>query len=99
MINHTVFFWLKSEHQDQAEAFEAALTKLTTIDTIATASFGKPAATSDRPVTDHSWDYAIHFSFANMDDHDAYQVHPDHDVFIADCKDWWEKVIVYDTQS
>lgn len=97
---HNVYFWLTDDaKQAQREAFEAALAKLVAIDCIASHHVGTPAGTSSRPVTDHSWDYAIHLHFHSMADHDAYQVHPDHDVFIDDCKAWWEKVLVLDTDT
>ena len=62
------------------------------------AHVGVPAPTEARPVTDHSWDYCIQFEFKNQADHDAYQVDPDHDKFVDQCKGWWAKVVVYDSQ-
>ena len=36
-------------------------------------TFGKPAASEERPVTDHSFSYSLHLRFKNMADHDHYQ--------------------------
>jgi hypothetical protein len=98
-MEHHVYFWLK-ENYDNAESravFEAGLEKLTTSEFIARHHYAKPAETAQRPVTDHSWSYAISFQFSTMADHDAYQENdPVHDEFIASYKDWWEKVLVMD---
>ncbi len=96
---HSVYFWLTEEAQSKREEFEAALTALVQIKEIDKAYFGKPADTAERPVTDHSFDYNLTLVFATQEDHDAYQVDPDHDVFIEQCKTWWAKVVVYDTAT
>lgn len=96
MLIHTVFFWLKPE-ADKA-VFASALDALAKIDLIKETRIGTPGATEARPVVDQSWTYVIHLAFNSVADHDAYQVHPDHDVFIADCKEMWEKVVIYDAE-
>ena len=78
--------------------FEEALSDLLKINLIARAHVGKPAGTMVRPVTDNTFDYAIHLHFESKENHDAYQVHPDHDTFVERCRDWWAKVKVYDTE-
>lgn len=98
-MEHHVYFWLKEERQDSASsaAFEAGLDALTKSAFIARHYWAKPAATAERPVTDHSWSYAISFHFDTMADHDAYQENdPIHDTFIAEFREWWEKVQVMD---
>lgn len=100
MIIHNVYFWLTEDaKQEHVAAFEAALAKLMAIDCIAAHQLGKPAGTASRASTDHSWDYAIHLHFDTIADHDAYQVHSDHDVFVDGCKPWWAKVLVLDTDT
>ena len=96
---HSVYFWLTEEAQSKCEEFEAALANLVEIKEIATAYYGSPAKTAARPVTDHSFHYNLTLVFATQEDHDAYQVHPDHDVFIDQYKTWWSKVLVYDTDT
>ena len=55
-----------------------------------------PAKVMERPVIDQSWDYALTMQFKNIEDHDAYQVDADHNVFIGTFKDWWAQVQVKD---
>jgi hypothetical protein len=96
---HTVYFWLKDGLTDEQVAFfEGELAKMTMIETVGSGVVGKPAATASRPVTDHSFGYHLSLTFASIADHDAYQVHPDHDDFVASCKDLWERVVVYDSE-
>lgn len=99
-MEHHVYFWLKAEHKTEGARadFEKGLELCTSIGTVARGGWGKPAATAERPVTDKSWDYALYCSFDSLADHDAYQVDPDHDVFVADHKDRWEKVLVMDAE-
>ena len=49
-----------------------------------------------RPIIDTSYDFAEFFVFKNHADHDAYQVDPIHQAFIADCKAYWDTVKIYD---
>ena len=98
-MEHHVYFWLGDDHQDEKsrEIFESGLDTLCTSPFIAAHYWAKPAATAERPVTDHSWDYAISLKFASMGDHDSYQENdPIHDAFIAEFKEWWAKVLVMD---
>lgn len=98
-MEHHVYFWLKEERQDQESIaiFEEGLNALCKSLFIARYHWAKPAATSERPVTDHSWSYAISFQFETMEAHNSYQQgDPVHDAFIAGFKDWWEKVLVMD---
>ena len=98
-MEHHVYFWLKDDRQSAAnlEAFEAGLAGLCKSPNIASSYWAKPAATAERPVTDHSWSYAISLKFAAMEDHDRYQeADAIHDDFISSFKDWWAKVQVMD---
>lgn len=98
-MEHHVYFWLKEERQgsEDVATFEAGLKALCTSPNIASSYWSKPAATAERPVTDHSWSYAISLKFDSMEDHDRYQGDDEiHDQFIASFKDWWAKVLVMD---
>jgi hypothetical protein len=97
-MEHHVYFWLKEERQNPGdrEKFEAGLAGLFGISGVAGGRWSVPAATEKRAVTDNSWDYALSMQFASQAEHDAYQVDPDHDVFVAAFKGWWEKVLVMD---
>ena len=99
-MQHHVYFWLKEEHQNEADraTFEAALDKLSTISHIQSAGWGKPAKTEKRPVIDDSYCYGAYQTFASIAEHDAYQQHPGHLEFIANYKDWWQNVLIMDVE-
>lgn len=59
--------------------------------------YGKPAPANPRDVVDNSFSYNLIVSFANMDDLNNYEVHPDHLAAIDKYKDKWTKVEVRDT--
>jgi hypothetical protein len=96
---HHVFFWLKQPVTPEVKArFEKALKDLVKIETIVDSHLGVPASTS-REVIDASYTYSLLTTCKSKADQDAYQVHPTHLKFVADCKDLWEKVVVYDSVS
>lgn len=96
MLVHTVFFWLKPElTAAQREAFAAALASLHAIPMQAFYT-GRPASMPPRPVVDASFDHAITCVFEDRAAHDAYQTHPVHLAFLAQCKTWWTRVQIYD---
>jgi hypothetical protein len=96
---HSVYFWLREDlGETDKQNFAHALKALGDIDVVANANFGTPAPTSDRaPVTDHSFDFSLFLSFDSIEDHDTYQTHPDHEVFVEGFKSYWTQVKVYDT--
>jgi hypothetical protein len=97
-MEHHVYFWLKEENQNAADraVFEQGLDSLFKIGLVTGGRWAVPAKVMLRPVIDQSWDYALTMQFANVEDHDAYQVDPDHNVFIGTFKEWWAKVLVMD---
>jgi hypothetical protein len=97
-MDHHVYFWLKEEFKNPADraVFEQGLASLFEIGLVKGGRWAVPAAVVVRPVIDQSWDYALTMQFANIEDHDAYQVDPDHNVFINSFKDWWAQVQVRD---
>jgi hypothetical protein len=97
-MEHHVYFWLKEENQNPADraVFEQGLASLFEIDLVAGGRWAVPAKVMLRPVIDQSWDYALTMQFATIEEHDAYQVDPDHNVFIGSFKEWWKKVLVMD---
>lgn len=97
-MEHHVYFWLqdgKKNEEDQA-AFEQGLKDLFKIEEVAGGCWATPAPTAVRPVTENSWDYALSLQFASLIEHDIYQAHPAHDVFVDTYKDYWSKVQVMD---
>ncbi|HLL95546.1 MAG TPA: Dabb family protein [Spirosoma sp.] len=96
MFVHTVFFWLANpESQSDQDALRAGLESLKGINDISVAYVGKPADTR-RPVVDHTYDFSLTLVFADRAAHDAYQVHPVHLEFVAECAHLWNRVQIYD---
>ena len=96
-LAHNVDLWLvEGTSQEDILAFEKGLEKLSSVPTILTYYWGKPAATPERDVIDHSYDYSINSFFKSLADQDAYQEDPIHLEFIENHNAIWEKVVVYD---
>lgn len=93
---HNVFFWLKETvSETERTTFVQELQRLAKIKTIQSLYVGTPAGTP-RTVVDNSYDFALIIHFGNSEDHDAYQVDPLHDAFIATQSRVWTKVQIYD---
>lgn len=99
-MQHHVYFWLKPEFKTDAERaeLEKGLQLCRDSKPVASGGWGKPAATPARPVTDKTWDYSLYLTFASVEDHNAYQIDPDHVVFATEHKHRWEKVVVMDVE-
>ncbi len=99
MFVHTVFFWLAHpESQPDRDALHAGLESLKGINQSTAAYVGKPADTR-RPVIDHTFDFSLTLVFADRAAHDAYQTHPVHLEFVAECARLWNRVQIYDAVS
>jgi hypothetical protein len=97
MLTHTVLFWLNpATPADRRAQFESDLRVLLAIPGSTRAIIGRPSSTFERPVVDHSYDYALELDFADVAAHDVYQNHPDHLAFIAKSKEIWTQVKVFD---
>ena len=55
-----------------------------------------PAATGDRPVIERSYTVGLTVLFKDVAAHDAYQIDPLHQAFLASCRSYWSKVQIYD---
>ncbi len=99
MLLHTVHFWLKDEVTDSQknEFLKGIQTFIDAVDEIERAEYGTPANTTEREVVDLSFGVSLFVLFKSLEDHDTYQSHPAHDVFIDSFKDLWEKVQVRDS--
>ncbi len=97
-MDHHVYFWLKEEFQTEAnrQVFEQGLAALFKLEQVTGGRWAVPAKLAARPVLDQSWDYALTMQFACIEQHDAYQVNPQHLEFIAKFKDTWAQVQVKD---
>lgn len=97
-MEHHVYFWLKDENKNDADraAFEKGMDELLKIENIASGIWGKSAATAERPVTDKSFDYALSLTFESIEQHNIYQDHAEHHVFVDAFKDFWADAKVMD---
>ncbi|CAL1521022.1 Dabb family protein [Chitinophaga sp. MM2321] len=96
---HVVNFYLKPGlSQEDVLRFEAGVSSLHTIDEIKIFNVGKPAIT-DRPVIDKSYSYCLLCVFNDITAHDIYQVHPVHLHFIETCKQYWDNVVIFDSET
>ena len=97
MLVHTVFFWLRKDLDDaQISKFRMGLESLKVIEHAQSVFIGRPAAVAEPPVCDGSYDFCLTVILKDVPAHDAYQAHEKHQDFIANHKDKWEKVKVYD---
>ncbi|MFU8848238.1 MAG: Dabb family protein [Opitutales bacterium] len=97
MLVHTVFFWLKKElSADQVAQFRTGVERLKGINYAEAVYVGTPADTATRPVIDSSYDVCLTVILKDIPAHDAYQADPIHQEFIAQFKDSWDTVKVYD---
>lgn len=97
-MEHHVYFWLKEEKKNDTDcaAFEQGMEDLLKIENIASGIWGKSAATPERPVTDKSFDYALSLKFDSIEQHNIYQDHAEHHVFVEAFKDFWADAKVLD---
>lgn len=97
MLVHAVYFWLKSDiTDDDIKRFETKANALLKIPSVKNGWVGKPSST-DRPVIDRSYSFALVVVFDDMAGHDIYQDHPIHDDFRDSCSMLWTAVKIYDS--
>jgi hypothetical protein len=97
MFVHAVYFWFKSDlSAEQTATVVQGIHSLTTIKTVHHGYAGV-AASTDRPVIDRSYSYALIVIFKDQQAHDLYQTDPIHDRFRELCSAFWEKVVIYDS--
>ena len=98
MLIHNVIFWLRKDlTPTERTLFESEVRRLPQIPYLERGYAGTPAKTEHRPVTDHSFDFAISLHFKSLEDHEHYQTKcPDHTRFVTACKTLWERVVIYD---
>ncbi len=97
-MQHHVYFWLKDENKNEADrnSFEKGMEQLLKIENIASGIWGKSADTPERPVTDKSFDYALSLTFDSVEEHNIYQNHAEHHVFVDAYKNFWASAKVMD---
>lgn len=97
MLAHNVYFKLKDSSDAARKKLVAACHKY--LADHPGVEFYAAGGVSDlsRPVNDRDWDVALHVVFTDRAAHDKYQVAESHQKFIAENKDGWEKVRVFDS--
>lgn len=99
LIGHMVYFKLKdgspAARQKMVDACDKYLSKH---EGTVFYSAGPIAAEFKRDVNVTDWDVALHLVFADKAAHDRYQDHPEHLKFIAENKDTWAAVRVFDSE-
>lgn len=94
-----VYFCLRDDLSPEATTRSTeGIRPLTTIDSVQQGFIGTSTST-DREIIDRSCSYALVVSVADEAAHDAYQVHPVHDSFRAQCGGSWKKIVIYDAVS
>lgn len=98
MLAHNVYFTLNdASRAAQAKLVEACRTYLTNHPGTVSFACGTRCVELNRPVNDQDFDVGLHIVFRTQADHDAYQVAPRHDQFIAENKANWKRVRVFDS--
>ena len=97
MMSHMVYFTLKdSSAAAQQKLVDACQKFLKPHDGITFFAAGTLASEFDRPVNVRDFHVALHVVFDAKESHDAYQVSEKHLAFIAEGKENWEQVRVFD---
>ena len=99
-LHHNVFFTLKDSSAEKVESLLGAIDKyLTNHPGVIHCSGGKLVPDLARPVNDHGFHVGLNVIFETRQHHDDYQVADRHNQFIAEQKENWEQVRVFDYQS
>lgn len=97
---HTVFFWLNNpDNEADRNAFETSLKKFLDSSKYAKTDFIGTPPKATREVVDGTFTYKLVVTFESAEAQENYQNEEAHLLFIEECKDLWEKVIVYDAQG
>jgi hypothetical protein len=98
MLAHNVFFALNDNSAAaRKKLLDACRKYLTPHAGIVFFTCGTLADELKRPVNDRDFDVGLHIIFADQAAHDRYQAAPLHHQFIAENKDNWKKVRVFDS--
>lgn len=99
MLVHNVYFSLKNPSPAGVEQLLAACRKyLPDHPGVELFACGTPCDL-DRPVNDRDFEVALHIVFTDRAAHDRYQEAPRHLQFIAENKDTWRQVRVFDSDA
>ncbi|MCA9037503.1 MAG: Dabb family protein [Planctomycetaceae bacterium] len=97
MLSHMVYFTLNDASEDACRKLVEDCHKfLKPHAGIVFYAAGTLAPEFDRPVNDQNFNVALHVVFDTKESHDAYQVSESHLQFIAQNKETWKQVRVFD---
>ena len=97
---HVVYFWFKNPDNTADRAkFEKSLHTFLQNSKYAKTNFVGTSPKAVRDVVDDSFTYNLIVTFDSAKAQAAYQDEEAHHIFIEECKDLWEKVIVYDANG
>ncbi|MGL4513316.1 MAG: Dabb family protein [Lacipirellulaceae bacterium] len=96
-VAHAVFFKLREPSPEGRQKLVASChARLAKIAGIAYFAAGERGAEFDRDVNDEGFDVGLMVVFESKAAHDAYQTAVDHQVFVAENRDAWASVRVFD---
>jgi hypothetical protein len=99
MLAHNVYFTLKDNSDPAKGALVAACrTYLADHPGVVFFACGTLCEALDRPVNDRAFDVALHVIFDSRAAHDLYQDAPQHLRFIAENRENWAQVRVFDSE-
>ena len=99
-VVHNVCFSLKDRSKESVDKLVADCKKyLSTRPGVTYFACGVVSEGLERPVNDRDWDVGLHVVFKDRPAHDKYQEDPEHLKFIAENKDTWARVRVFDTDQ
>ena len=97
-LAHLVFFTLKDGSPESIDTVVAACNKyLNNHDGLVHFSVGTNVPDLQRPVNDQDYHVNLNVIFESRAAHDAYQTAERHLQFIAETKEGWEKVRIFDS--
>jgi hypothetical protein len=97
-VGHMVFFELKDKSPEaKKKLVDACYKYLKNHDGVLYFSAGPRAEDVKEKVSAADWDVALHIVFKDKASLQKYGPHPDHQKFIAENKDAWKGVKVYDS--
>src|SRR5262245_12995940 len=98
MLVHNVYFSLKDNSPEAKKKLVDACKKyLTKHPGEVFFAAGTLAEGLDRPINDRDFDVGLHIVFKDMASHNKYQEAERHKQFIAENRDSWKKVRVFDS--
>ena len=98
MLAHNVYFTLNDDSPAARDTLSASCRKyLTDHSGVEFFAVGTVVDDLDRPVNDRDFHVGLHVIFSDRAAHDAYQVSERHKQFIAENKETWKQVRVFDS--